>query len=75
MLRILIIICIDLRLLYNCLVRLGMIDKKRLMIDIMLLREVYEKKEIFEVWWIDGKDNLADACMKKALNGVTWFTR
>jgi hypothetical protein len=49
MLRILVIICIDLRLLYNYLVRLGIIDEKRLMIDIMLLREVYEKKEISKI--------------------------
>jgi hypothetical protein len=47
--RILVVIYIDLRLLYNCLVRLGIIDKKRLMIDIMLLREVYKKKEISKV--------------------------
>jgi hypothetical protein len=49
MLRILVIIYIDSRLLYDCLVRLSIIDKKRLMIDIMSLREVYKKKEIFEI--------------------------
>jgi hypothetical protein len=49
MLRILVIIYIDLRLLYNCLVRLGTIDEKRLIINIILLREVYKKKEIFKV--------------------------
>jgi hypothetical protein len=48
-LRILVIIYIDLRLLYDYLVRLGTIDEKRLMIDIMSLREVYERKEISEV--------------------------
>ena len=48
-LRILVIICIDLRSLYNCLVRLSTIDEKRLMIDIMFLREVYKKKEISKV--------------------------
>jgi hypothetical protein len=49
MLRILVIIYINLRLLYDCLVRLGIIDKKRLIIDIILLREVYKKKEISKV--------------------------
>jgi hypothetical protein len=48
-LRILVIIYIDLRLLYNYLVRLSIIDKKRLIINIMSLREVYERKEISKV--------------------------
>jgi hypothetical protein len=47
--RILVIIYIDLRLLYNYLVRLGTIDEKRLIINIMSLREVYKKKEISKV--------------------------
>jgi hypothetical protein len=49
MLRILVIIYIDLRLLYNYLVRLGTIDKKRLIINIILLRKVYKKKEISKI--------------------------
>jgi hypothetical protein len=49
MLRILVIIYIDLRLLYNYLVKLGTIDKKRLIINIIFLREVYKRKEIFKV--------------------------
>jgi len=47
--RILVVICIDFRLLYNYLVRLSIIDKKRLIIDIILLREAYKKKEISEI--------------------------
>ena len=49
MLRTLIIIYIDSRLLYNYLVRLSIIDKKRLIINIILLREAYKKKEISEI--------------------------
>jgi hypothetical protein len=49
MLKILVVIYIDSRLLYDYLVKLGTIDKKRLIINIMFLREVYEKKEIFKV--------------------------
>jgi len=49
MLRISVVIYIDSRLLYNCLVRLGTIDEKRLIIDIMSLREVYKRKEISKV--------------------------
>jgi hypothetical protein len=47
-----------------------MIDEKRLIINIILLREVYEKKEISKVWWINKKDNLANTYMKKVLNRV-----
>jgi hypothetical protein len=43
--RILVIIYIDLKLLYNYLVRLDTIDKKRLIIDIILLKKAYKKKK------------------------------
>jgi hypothetical protein len=66
--RVPLVICSDSRSLYECLVKLGTTDEKRLMIDIMSLRESYEKKEISEVRWIDGKDNPADACTKKTPN-------
>jgi hypothetical protein len=48
-LRIPVIIYIDSRLLYNYLVRLGIIDEKRLIINIISLREAYKKKEISKV--------------------------
>ncbi|KAK6224925.1 hypothetical protein QIS74_03252 [Colletotrichum tabaci] len=68
--RIPVVVCSDSRSLYECLVRLGTTDEKRLMIDIMSLRESYEKKEISEVRWIDGKDNPADALTKKTPNSA-----
>lgn len=40
------------------------------MIDIMSLRESYEKREITEVRWISGKDNPADACTKRSPNSA-----
>jgi hypothetical protein len=40
------------------------------MIDIMSLRESYERREIAEIRWIVGKDNPADACTKKNPNTV-----
>ena len=38
------------------------------MIDIMSLRESYEKREISKVRRIDGRDNLADVFTKRNLN-------
>ena len=38
------------------------------MIDIMALRQSYERREITEVRWIDGKDNPADAMPKSVPN-------
>jgi hypothetical protein len=38
------------------------------MIDIMALRQSYERREIAEIRWIDGKDNPADAMTKSAPN-------
>jgi hypothetical protein len=59
------IVCADSRSLYECIVKLGMTVEKRLIIDIMSLRESYERREIAEICWIVGKDNPADACTKK----------
>ena len=65
-----VIICSDSKSLYDCLVKLGTTNEKRLMIDIMSLRESYENREITEVRWINGKDNPADACTKKTPNSA-----
>ena len=64
-----IIVCTDSLSLYECLVKLGTTKEKRLMIDIMALRESYERREIYEIRWINGADNLADAFTKKGNNG------
>ena len=65
-----IIICTDSYSLYECLVKLGTTKEKRLMIDIMALRQSYERREITEIRWIDGKNNPADAMTKSAPNGA-----
>lgn len=68
------IICTDSFSLYECLVKLGTTKEKRLMIDIMAIRQSYERKELSEIRWINGQDNPADAMTKsaptKALAGV-----
>jgi hypothetical protein len=68
--RIPMIICADSRSLYECIIKLGSTLEKRLMIDIMSLRESYERREIAEIRWIVGKDNPSDACTKKNPNAV-----
>jgi hypothetical protein len=34
------------------------------MIDIMALRQSYERRELIEIRWINSQDNLADAITK-----------
>jgi hypothetical protein len=46
---ILIIVCTDSYSLYECLVKLGITKEKRLIIDIMAIRELYENRELFEI--------------------------
>ena len=36
------------------------------MIDIMAIRESYERRELSEIRWISGDDNPADAMTKKS---------
>ena len=38
------------------------------MIDIMALRQSYERREITEIRWINGEDNPADAFTKASSN-------
>lgn len=40
------------------------------MIDIMALRESYERRELYEIRWINGLDNPADAMTKAKPNGA-----
>jgi len=57
-------ICIDSFSLYECLVKLGTTNEKRLMIDLMTIRQAYERREISEVIWIKGDHNPADTMTK-----------
>jgi hypothetical protein len=62
------IVCTDSFLLYECLVKLGTTKEKRLMIDIMAICQLYERRELFEIRWINGLDNPADAMTKATPN-------
>jgi hypothetical protein len=58
------VICTDSKSLYECMIKLGTTQEKRLMVDIMALRESYERREIAEIKWIEGDTNPADAMTK-----------
>jgi len=62
------VICTDLYSLYECLVKLRTTKEKRLIINIMALRQSYERREITEIRWINGDNNPADAFTKASLN-------
>ena len=65
------VICTDSKSLFDCLVKLGTTQEKRLMIDVMCLRQAYERREIAEVRWIRGTTNPADSMTKeKASNAL-----
>jgi hypothetical protein len=58
------VVCTDSKSVYECLVKLGTTQEKRLMIDVMCLRQAYERREIAEVKWIKGDSNPADSMTK-----------
>ncbi|KAI0996165.1 hypothetical protein K3495_g12015 [Podosphaera aphanis] len=58
-------ICVDSKSLYDCLVKLGTTHEKRLMVDLLAIRQSYERREIAEILWIKGSKNPADAMTKE----------
>ena len=62
--ELLLVVCIDSKSLYECLVKLGITQEKRLIVDVMCLRLAYKRREIAKVKWIKGNTNPADAIMK-----------
>ncbi|KAI1005289.1 hypothetical protein K3495_g2938 [Podosphaera aphanis] len=62
------IICTDSKSLFDCLVKLGTTQERRLMVDLMCLRQSYERREIAQVEWINGDTNPADAMTKSKCN-------
>ncbi len=58
------ILTTDSKFLYDCLIRLSIIVEKRLMIDVMTLRQFYERREITEIIWIHEINNFVDFMIK-----------
>jgi hypothetical protein len=52
------------KFLYDCLIRLSIIVEKRLMIDVMILRQFYERRKITEMIWIHDINNSVDSMIK-----------
>ena len=44
--------------------KLGTTQEKRLMVDLLCLRQSYERREITEILWIKGDKNPVDAMTK-----------
>ncbi len=58
------VFCINFKSLYDCLIKLDTTHKKRLMIDIISLRQLYKRREIIEIKWIHDVNNLIDFIIK-----------
>jgi hypothetical protein len=58
------ILLTDSRSLYDCLVKLEITSEKRLIIDLMCLRQFYERREITKIRWIDDEFNSVDVMTK-----------
>jgi len=54
----------DSKCLFDALISLNTTTEKRLLIDLSMLRQCYERREITEVFWLPGDQNPADALTK-----------
>jgi hypothetical protein len=58
------ILITDSKSLYDCLIRLSITIEKRLMINVMILRQFYERREITRVIWIHDINNSVNSIIK-----------
>jgi hypothetical protein len=62
------IVCTDSKSLYQCMVKLSTTQEKRLMVDVMAMRQSYERRIITKIRLIKGDSNPADAMTKAKAN-------
>jgi hypothetical protein len=65
-----IVFYIDSKFLYEYIMKLRTTKEKRLIIDIIAIRQAYEKKELFEICHIDRQNNPADTMTNLLFNKV-----
>jgi hypothetical protein len=58
------ILVTDSKSIYDCLIRLKTTVEKRLMIDVMTLRQCYERREITKMKWVHEANNSVDSMIK-----------
>jgi hypothetical protein len=64
------ILCIDSKSLYDCLIKFDTTQKKRLMINVMSLRQSYERRKITKIKWIHEVNNSIDSMIKSKLSST-----
>jgi hypothetical protein len=62
--ELLLVLCIYFKSLYKCLIKLGSTQEKRLMVDLMCLYQLYKRRMIIKIKWINSNLNPTDAIMK-----------
>jgi hypothetical protein len=63
-----VIVCTDFLFLYECFIKLETTKEKRLIIDIIALRQTYKRQKVFDIRWINDDDNPANAIIKAGPN-------
>ena len=58
------ILCIDFKLIYKCLIKLGTTQEKKFIINIICLHQLYKRREIAKINWINGDSNPIDTITK-----------
>jgi hypothetical protein len=67
-LLVLIVVCTNFLFFYECFVKLETIKEKIFIINIMAIRQAYERQKVRDIRWINNRNNPADAMTKGTLN-------